>query len=156
MLEQSEVDVFCEKMNMNSSLGLLTVDRKATKCGFQNMYTFCHLTFQEFLAACHIFLSSEVNQSELIAMCNEREHMTVVLKFFCGLASGLGTEFCTLFKNVMKSPYLNCLAKIHCAYESKQPAVCQYVAEDSMLNVTENFLTTRDWTCINFIFHIIL
>ena len=151
VLEQSEVDLFCEKMNTNSSLGLLTVDRKATKCGFQNMYTFCHLTFQEFLAACHIFLSSEVYQSELIAMCNEREHMSVVLKFFCGLAAGPETDFCTTFKNVMKSPHLNCLAKIHCAYESKQPAVCQYVAEDSTLNVTEIFLTTRDWTCIGFI-----
>ena len=150
VLEQSEVDIFCKKMNTNSSLGLLTVDRKATKCGFQNMYTFCHLTFQEFLAACHIFLSSEVNQSELIAMCNEREHMTVVLKFFCGLA-GLETDFCITFKNVMKSAHLNTLAKVHCAYESKQPAVCQYVAEDSTLNITENFLTAKDWTCIGFI-----
>ena len=151
VLEQSEVDIFCEEMNTNSSLGLLTVDRKATKCGFQNMYTFCHLTFQEFLAACHICFSSEVNQFELIAMCSEKEHMTVVLKFFCGLAAGLGTEFCTLFKNVMKSPHLNCLAKIHCAYESKQPDVCQYVCEDSTLNVTENYITTRDWSCIGFI-----
>ena len=150
VLEQSEVDIFCEKMNTNSSLGLLTVDRKATKCGFQNMYTFCHLTFQEFLAACHIFLSSEVNQSKLIVMCNEKEHMTVVLKFFCGLA-GYETDFCTTFKNVMKSHHLNCLAKVHCAYESKQPAVCQYVAENSTLNITENFLTTRDWSCIGFI-----
>ena len=149
-LEQSEVDLFCEKMNTNSSLGLLTVDRKATKCGFQNMYTFCHLTFQEFLAACHVFLSSEVKQCALIEMCKEKEHMTVVLKFFCGLAD-FESDNAALFKSITSSPHMNSLAKIQCAYESKQPITCQHVAENNTLNITENFLTTRDWLSIGFI-----
>ena len=150
VLEQSEVDMFCKKMNTNSSLGLLTVDRKATKCGFQNMYTFCHLTFQEFLAACHVFLSSEVNQPALIEMCKEKQHMTVVLKFFCGLAD-FESDNAALFRSITNSPHLNSLAKIQCSFESKQPITCQHVAEDNTLNITENFLTTRDWSSIGFI-----
>ena len=39
--------------NVHSSIGLITMDA-ATRCGFQSAYTFCHLTFQEFLAACHV------------------------------------------------------------------------------------------------------
>jgi len=150
VLEQKEVDLYCEKMNTNSSLGLLTVDRKATTCGFQNMYTFCHLTLQEFLAACHIHLSSDANQLSLIEMCKEKQHMTVVLKFFCGLAD-FEMDNGHNFKTIIKSPHLNCLDKIQCAYESKQPTTCQYVVESSTLSITENFLTTRDWTCIGFV-----
>ena len=150
VLEQSEVDMFCKKMNTNSSLGLLTVDRKATKCGFQNMYTFCHLTFQEFLAACHVFLSSEVKQFALIEMCKEKQHMTVVLKFFCGLAD-FESDNAAMFKSIINSPHLNSLAKIQCAYESKQPITCQHVAKNNTLNITENFLTTRDWSSIGFV-----
>ena len=150
VLEQSEVDVFCKKMNTNSSLGLLTVDRKATKCGFQNMYTFCHLTFQEFLAACHVFLSSEVKQPALIEICKEKQHMTVVLKFFCGLAD-FESDNAAMFKSITNSPHLNSLAKIQCAYESKQPITCQHVAKNNTLNITENFLTPRDWSSIGIV-----
>ena len=150
VLEQREVDMFCKKMNANSSLGLLTVDRKATKCGFQNMYTFCHLTSQEFLAACHVFLSSEVNQPALIEMCKEKQHMTVVLKFFCGLAD-FESDSAAMFKSITNSPHLNYLAKIQCAYESKQPITCQHVAKNNTLNITENFLTSRDWSSIGFV-----
>ena len=150
VLEQADVDLFCEQINTNSCLGLLTVDRKATICGFQNMYTFCHLTFQEFLAACHVYLASEICQSELIKICQQKEHMTVVLKFFCGLEdfqSNNGAKF----ETVINSPHLNSLAKIQCSFESRQRITCQHVAENNTLNITENFLTTRDWSAIGFV-----
>ena len=150
VLEQADVDIFCEQINTNSCLGLLTVDRKATICGFQNMYTFCHLTFQEFLAACHVYLASDVNQSELIKVCHHKEHMTVVLKFFCGLEDFQSVNGAK-FENVINSPHLNTLAKVQCAYESKQPITCQHVVKNNTLNITENFLTTRDWSSISFV-----
>ena len=150
VLEQADVDIFCEQINTNSCLGLLTVDRKATICGFQNMYTFCHLTFQEFLTACHIFLSPEVKQLALIEICKEKQHMAVVLKFFCGLAD-FESDTAALFKSITNSPHLSSLEKIQCAYESKQPITCQHVAKNNTLNITENFLTTRDWSSIGFV-----
>jgi len=55
------------------------------------------------------------------------------------------------FKTVINSPHLNCLDKIQCAYESKQPTACQCVVENSTLSITENFITARDWTCIGFV-----
>ena len=150
VLEQADVDLFCEQINTNFCLGLLTVDRKATICGFQNMYTFCHLTFQEFLAACHVFLSSEIKQLGLIEMCKEKQHMTVVLKFFCGLAD-FESDNAAMFKSIANSPHLNSLAKIQCSFESKQRITCQHVTKNSTLNITENFLTTKDWSSIGFV-----
>ena len=150
VLEQADVDLFCAQIDTNSCLGLLTVDRKATICGFQNMYTFCHLTFQEFLAACYVFLSSEDKQPMLIEMCKEKQHMTVVLKFFCGLAD-FESDNAAMFKSITNSPHLNSLEKIQCSFESKQPITCQHVAKNNTLNITENFLTTRDWWSIRFV-----
>ena len=150
VLEQADVDIFCEQINTNSCLGLLTVDRKATICGFQNMYTFCHLTFQEFLTACHIFLSPEDKQLALIEICKEKQHMAVVMKFFCGLAD-FESDNAALFKSIINSRHLNNLAKIQCSFESKQPITCQHVAKNNTLNITENFLTTRDWSSIGFV-----
>ena len=150
VLEQADVDLFCEEIDTNSCLGLLTVDQQATLCGFQNMYTFCHLTFQEFLAACHVYLASDVHQSELIKICKQKDHMTVVLKFFCGLED-FQIDSGAKFGTVINSPHLNSLARIQCSYESKQPITCQYVIKNNTLNIIENFLTTRDWSSIGYV-----
>ncbi len=48
---QSDVDHIFNATQSTDFLGLITVDIKAIGCGFQKMYTFLHLTFQEFLAA---------------------------------------------------------------------------------------------------------
>ena len=38
----------------DSKLGLIVVDRDYVKYGLDEIYTFLHLTFQEFLAGCHV------------------------------------------------------------------------------------------------------
>ena len=67
VLVQSEVDLLCK--TLNTSFGLLTIDREATMSGFQSLYTFCHLTLQEFLAACHIFMAERQHQIRLVEIC---------------------------------------------------------------------------------------
>ena len=59
----------------------------ATRCGFQNEYTFCHLTLQEFLAACHMSLLTDEEQLQVIQKYGGMSHMQVVFKFYCGLVN---------------------------------------------------------------------
>ena len=148
VLIQSEVELICDEIS--SAFGLVTIDRAATLCGFQNLYTFSHLTLQEFLAACHIFMVNGTDQLKLIEMSKERKHMVVVLKFLCGLIH-FG-QHGALFHKIINTEHINCLTKIQCAFESKSPATCNYLVEKNSLSIEGTFLTTRDWTAIGFVF----
>ncbi len=147
VLVQSEFDYACD--NTNSLFGLVTIDRASTSNGLQNLYTFCHLTLQEFLAACHIFMAKKQHQWELIEMSKQKKYMVVVLKFFCGLVH-FGQDS-TLFYKVVNAEHFNCLTKIQCAFESQQPATCNYLVERNSLSIEGNFLTIRDWTALGFV-----
>ncbi len=148
ILEQTEVDDLCEESKLEDTLGLITVDYKATRCGFQNIYTFCHLTFQEFLAAFHMFLQKPAQQMEIIEAYGKMDHMQVVFKFFCGL-----TEFdddCQLFKKIVSCSNFKPLFRVQCAFETQQSHVCEYVSNE-FFQFQDVFLTSSDFTAIGYV-----
>ena len=141
-------DVHCGK----ESMGLITVDCMARKCGFENLYTFLHLTFQEYLAAYHIFKSSEAEQLRLLRKYGNKKHMQVVWKFYCGLTSF--EEKDVQFHEVMKSADKDDLFGVQCAFESQQSATCDYVVQSGecdTLTFRGHFLTPSDLTAIGYI-----
>ncbi len=75
-----------EEENIIASLGLITIDRKATRHGRLRTYSFCHLTFHEFLAAYHISRWTIEEQLSIIQSHGSKKHMCMVFKFYCGLA----------------------------------------------------------------------
>ncbi len=75
-----------EEENITESLGLITIDRKATRRGRVRTYSSCHLTFQEFLAAYHISRQTMEEQLAIIQSYGSKKHMYMVFKFYCGLA----------------------------------------------------------------------
>ena len=77
-LMQSQLDSFSLKGSVHSSIGLITMDVAATRCGFQSAYTFFHLTFQEFLAACHVCFLSDAVQLEIIERYGDMRNMQEV------------------------------------------------------------------------------
>ena len=148
ILEQTEVDQLCQTLELEDTLGLITVDFKATKCGFQNIYTFCHLTFQEFLAACHIFFQEQTNQMNIIKLYSPMDHMQVVFKFFCGLVKF--DEDCDLFIKLLACSNFKPLFRVQCAFETQQSQVCDYVASP-FLQFKDVFMTSSDFTALGYV-----
>ena len=143
-------NVHCGK----ESMGLITVDSVARKCGFENLYTFLHLTFQEYLAACHIFQLSETEQLGIFRQYGKERHMQVVWKFYCGLTSFEegGPEFGEIMKAVDLG--VGDLFGVQCAFESQQSIPCDYVVQSTecgALIFGGDFITHTDLTAICYV-----
>ena len=150
VMRKDEVSDFFRDVHCgNESMGLITVDSMARKCGFENLYTFLHLTFQEYLAAYHVHTLTD--QLNVLEKYGRKKHMQVVWKFYCGLTrfekedSKLG-EILDLKKDD--------LFGAQCAFESQQSITCDYVVQSGecgTLSLQGHFLTPSDLTAVGFV-----
>ena len=131
----SEVSMLSIK-GVHSSLGLITIDVAATRCGFQNEYTFCHLTLQEFLAACHMSLLSDEEQLQVIQKYGGMSHMQVVFKFYWGLVN-FGND-CVKFRTLLQHSNFDLFAQARISFESQQECTCDYVAETNSFDLLDH------------------
>ena len=104
------------------SLGLVTIDSTAKLFGFEDLYSFLHLTFQEFLAAFHLTTLEEDEQLQLIRNHAGKDEMRVVWKFFCGLVQFNDLTNSKL-QAIMSSKSSDDLYRFQCAFESQQKTV---------------------------------
>ena len=149
VMRQAEVDSLLATIEEKELFGLITVDNIATMCGFQDVYTFLHLTFQEFLAAYYISSLNEKEQMELIEKHGKAIQMKQVWKFYCGLVKfdSSGSKFKTLVSQAQHGA----LHRIQCSFESQQPSTCDHVVEDNCLKFADCFLTSSDFTAMSFV-----
>ena len=154
VMKRSEIKHFFKDVSCGKeSLGLITVDCIAAKFGFQDLYTFLHLTFQEYLAAYHITKLGEEEQTKIIEKYGKEKHMRVVWKFYCGLID-FENDTKKFEKLVKCSESPDDLFHIQCAFESQQSIVCDSVirsGEEGSLTLKSHFLTPSDLTAIGFI-----
>ena len=73
----------------------------------------------------------------------------MVFKFYCGLVKF--EEDCGRFKELLEVAKLETLHKLHCCFESQQPATCDFVTDRGMIVVDESFMTPSDYTCLGYV-----
>ncbi len=129
-------------------LGLVTTDETAELIGMKKFCSFLHLTFQEFLAACHIQMCPTKKQLEIIRKNVNNKEMLMVWKFFCG---------CSVFDNhserlnqIMTSKHSNDLYRIQCAFESQQQIVCDSILERKFLEFNNHTFLPPDWNALSY------
>ena len=140
-MTQTDIKSF---FNVKESLGLLTVDRTATRLGFQKMYSFLHLTAQEYLAAYYISELGEKEKLKVIEEYGKQNQMQQVWKFFCGLAQNLDNSQLK-FKALLSHSEYGTLYRVQCCFESQLPHFCDAAVENSSLSFAEKFLSSSDF-----------
>ncbi len=124
----------------DSVLGLLTVERTSLYYGKEDFFNFSHLTLQEFLAAFYI-REAKLEDRELV----EKGCLKNVWKFYCGLLRfNNNIEF---IKSIFISYLEEFLYKVHCAYESQQVELCDYVLHDEV-ELRREFITSTDFMAL--------
>ena len=102
--------------NDEGSLGLVVVDRYFVKYGLKEIYTFLHLTFQEYLAACHIVQLSPQAQEELIQKYGGDKTLGVVWKFYCGMTQFSGERKMHTCEKLFERTAYDLLLQVHFAH----------------------------------------
>ena len=125
-------------------LGLVSVEHSAV----EKLYTFVHLTLQEFLAAYHISKQARDDQAIMISEHQGKEHMKVVWKFYCGLVSFENDE--SNFRAILNSNKHD-LFRCQCAFESQQQNTCALVKESGSLRFIDEVLSPSDFICMSFV-----
>ncbi len=127
----------------DSVLGLLTVERTSLYYGKEDLFNFSHLTLQEFLAAFYI-REAKLEETELV----KKDCLKNVWKFYCGLLRfNTNIEF---VKSIFISYQEEFLYKVHCAYESQQVELCDYVLHDEV-ELVDEFITSTDFIALGYV-----
>ena len=133
-----------------SSLGLVTIDSTAELFGMEDLYTFLHLTFQEYLAA--FYLAGLEDDKEIICKTKERHNnLQMVWKFYCGMVQFKAHS--QVLNSIMSNTDLD-MYKIHCAFESQQHIVCDSVLEldkADTLSFKDHSLIPTDFLAISYV-----
>ena len=146
--------------NDEKTLGLIVIDRYFVKYGLDEIYTFLHLTFQEYLCAVYVANQTEEKQKEILLTHGSSKKLAEVWKFYCGVGNCSPENFSVLLdkaqckvKNRRKMTVPNTLLHLHCAYESQQDWMCSKVMGkcDSCLELRDQSLSPSDMTAVGYV-----
>ena len=134
-----------------SSLGLVTIDSTAELFGMEDLYTFLHLTFQEYLAAFH--LAGLEDEEQIISKTKGKQaNLQMVWKFYYGVVQFKAHSL--VLNYTMSNTDLDMLYKIQCAFESQQQIVCDSVLEldkADTLSFKDHSLIPTDFLAISYV-----
>ena len=153
-----EVRKFASRQSNNTgsnenSLGLVVVDKYFVRYGLKEVYTFLHLTFQEFLATCHIVRLSSQDQKDIILKYGGDKKLGVVWKFYCGMTQFSDEQKMHNFGQLYEKSKDDVLLQLHCAHESQQDSLCTHIvkAYDSSIVLDKQSLNPADFTALGYV-----
>ena len=153
-----EVRKFASRQSNNTgsnenSLGLVVVDKYFVRYGLKEVYTFLHLTFQEFLAAFHIVRLSSRDQKDIILKYGEDKKLGVVWKFYCGMTQFSDEQKMHNFEQLYERSKDDVLLQLHCAHESQQDSLCTHIVKsyDSTIVLDKQSLNPADFTALGYV-----
>ena len=134
-----------------SDLGLIVTDHYFMRFGFDDTYTFLHLTFQEYLAAVYIAGLRGTERKDIIQKYKHARNLSIVWRFLCGMMDFSCTNTMETFENLMNAAQDE-LLKIHCCYETQHSSPCHYVinAFNRQLEFISRNFTPSDCTAIGY------
>ena len=141
----------------SSVLGLLTVENTFKHDGVEDLYTFHHLTFQEFLAAFHI---TGLEEHELVNVLTETKDRKLrnVQKFYCGLIGLRKIKILQKIKEFLEDIlctkvhlFTGLNYKVQCAFESQLVELCDYVVGNGSLYCYNTHITPSDFTALGYV-----
>ena len=134
-----------------SDLGLIVTDRYFMRYGLDDTYTFLHLTFQEYLGAIYIAELSESERMKIIQKHKNKENLSVVWRFLCGMMNFSQTNAMVTFESIMTATE-NKLEKMQCCFETQHSSPCSYVINDfnGWLEFSSYNFTPSDYAAISY------
>ena len=140
----------------SSVFGLLTVEHTFRHDGVEDLYTFHHLTFQEFLAAFHIAGLEEQQQKCLLTKTKDNmdNNLRNVRKFYCGLIKvKINKQFLEDIVHIIGfcEDDMELIYKVSCAFESQLVELCDYVVGNDSLYYNRTHITPSDFTALVYV-----
>ena len=134
-----------------SDLGLIVTDQYFMRFGLDDTYTFLHLTFQEYLGAIYIAELSEAERMQIIELYKDKENLSIVWRFLCGMMDFSQTNTMVTFESIMKA-IKNKLEELQCCFETQHSSPCSYIINSSngRLEFSSNNFTPSDCTAIGY------
>ena len=138
-----------------ANLGILVMDEKEGESGAEPIFSFAHLTNQEFLAAYHVSRLPPDEQLKAIREHVVQPHMGVVLKFFCGLTKLQNYDHWSVIMNsslIDEGDKKVNLRALHCVFESQNDQKCRelFNKADGKLVILNETLTLLDCCAIGY------